>query len=157
MDMSAEELKSTETTKPNSPFRRGRMVSLVIVVALFLIGTLQSLTGSRGSVTSQIYEQDLGVAGTYGTAVLIDLTTVTDVQLLETFEFGTCVDGDETGNTVSGTYSCADYGEYVVHAYKEKPCIAVHHPDGVLVFNCSSSKQTEEMYQELLQAADLTS
>lgn len=148
--MSTEEVEKKEL---KSPFRRGRILSYVIVAALFLIGVVQALTGSKGTVTSQIHEQHLGVAGTYGTAAFLDLTTVTDIQWLETFDFGTCVDGDETGNTVSGTYSCTEYGEYVVHAYKGKPCIAVFHPDGVLVFNCSSDKQTEEMYQDLLQDA----
>lgn len=155
--MSAEEMKSSETTKLRFPVRRGQMVSFVILVVLFLIGTLQSLTGSRGSVSSQVYEQDLGVSGTYGTAVFVDLSTVTDVQLLENFDFGTCVDGEETGNTVSGTYSREDFGEYTVHAYKEKPCIVVFYPDGVLVFNCSSAGNTETMYQDVLQGAGLTS
>lgn len=151
--MSTEEVEKKE---PKSLFRRGRTLSYVIVAALFLIGVVQALTGSRGSVTSQIHEQHLGVAGTYGSAAFLNVTDVTDVQWLESFDFGSCVDGEETGNTVSGTYSCANYGEYVIHAYKEKPCIAVHHPDGVLVFNCSSDKQTEEMYQDLLAGAGLS-
>ena len=133
--------------------KRIRWVTVLIVAALFLIGLVQTLTGAKGVVTTEINDQYLGVCGTYGSPVFLKLDTITDVQLAESFDFGGCVDGEETGNTVSGTYSCEEYGTYTAHAYTTGPYIILHSPDGVLVFNCGSRSNTEKMYDQLAQAS----
>lgn len=141
-----------EKQETKIPQARGRTVATLIIVALFLIGTIQALTGSRGSVTTEINDQYLGVDGTYGDPVFLELATISDVQLVESFDFGTCIDGEETKNTVSGTYSNEEYKSYTVHAYTKEPCIILHHPDGVLVFNCGSDSHTEKMFNQLNEA-----
>ena len=133
--------------------KRGRLVAVLIVVALFVIGTVQTLTGSKGFVTAEVDDQRLGVCGTYGSPVFLELETISDVQLADSFDFGVCIDGEETGNTVSGTYSCEEYGEYAAHTYTSGPYIIVHSPGGVLVFNCGSKSLTEKMYDKLIEAA----
>ena len=137
-----------------SALKRGRLVTVLIVAALFVIGTVQTLTGSKGAVTTEINDEYLGVCGTYGSPVFVKLDTITDVRLAESFDFSGRVDGEETGNTVSGTYSCEEYGTYTAHAYTESPYIILHSPDGVLVFNCGSRSSTEKMYDQLVQAAE---
>ena len=134
------------------PKRRGRFLPTIIIAALFLIGTLQALTGSTGVITVAIDDRHLGVDGTYGDAVFVELEAISEIQYTEVFDFGTCVDGETTRNTISGTYSCDAYGEYTVHAYIDEPCIIVHHPDGILVFNCGKNSQTEKMYEQLTEA-----
>lgn len=148
-----EETSEKRTEQP-APKKRGRLLSWLIVAALFLIGIVQALTGSKGYVTTEINDTHLGVSGTYGDAVFVALDTITEVQLVDSFAFGTCVEGEETGNTVSGTYSCDAYGEYTVHAYTDDPCIVLHTPDGVLVFNCGSDSKNEKMYDQLVQAVN---
>lgn len=141
-----------ESQETKIPQARGRKFAAVIIVALFLIGILQALTGSRGYVTTEINDRYLGVDGTYGDPIFLELTSISDVQLVDPFDFGTCVEGEETKNTVSGTYSCDEYGSYTVHAYTKELCIVVHSPGGVLVFNCGSDSHTEDMYEELANA-----
>lgn len=148
------EKANDNTSAPKIPIKRGRLVSIIIIAALFLIGIVQTLTGSTGVVSTEINDEYLGVSGTYGDPVFLKLDTISDVQLVDTFDFGTCIDGEETGNTVSGTYSCEEYDEYIAHAYINKPCIIVHSPSGVLVFNCGSASNTEKMYDQLTAAAD---
>ena len=135
-----------------SPWGKGRKFTVIIIVLFFLIGTIQALTGSRGFVTTEINDQYLGVDGTYGDPTFLELTTISDVRLEENFDFGTCVEGEETKNTVSGIYSNDEFTSYTVHAYLKEPCIVLHHPDGVLVFNCGSDSHTEDMYEQLSEA-----
>jgi len=99
-------------------------IEVLIVVVLFLIGTIQALTGSKGFVTVEVDDQHLRVSGTYGSPVFLKLDTIADVQLVDSFDFGPCIDGETTGNTVSGTYSCEEYGIYTVHAYTSDPYIS---------------------------------
>lgn len=134
---------------------RRRYVSVAIIIILFAIGSIRALTGSSGFVTTEINDQYLGVNGTYGAPVFWELSSITDIQFTESFDFGTCIEGDSTDNTVSGTYSNDTYEEYTVHAYSKKPCIILHSQDEVLVFNCSTTSNTKKMYNELLQATGL--
>lgn len=145
---------NNDVSETQTPKKRGRLITIIIIAALFLIGIVQTLTGSTGVVTTEINDQYLGVSGTYGDPVFLKLDTVSDVQLVESFDFGVCIDGEETGNTVSGTYSCEEYDEYVAHAYIDEPCIIIHSPSGVLAFNCASASRTEKMYDQLVSAID---
>lgn len=146
-----------QTSKEAAPFAKGRKFATIIIVALFAIGIVQALTGSRGFVTTEINDQYLGVCGTYGDPMFLELSTITDVQLVDSFEFGTCLEGEETKNTVSGVYSCAQFEEYTAHAYLDEACIIVHSPSGVLVFNCGSDSHTEDLFEELCEATDINS
>ena len=142
-----------ENQESKIPQARGRKLAAIIIAALFLIGIIQALTGSKGFVTTEINNQYLGVCGTYGEPVFLALNTITDVQLVDSFDFGSCIEGEETKNTVSGTYSCTQYDKYVAHAYLDEACIIVHSSSGVLVFNCGSDSHTEDMYAQLAEAA----
>lgn len=141
-----------EGKEAQTPQTKGRKFAAIIIAALFLIGTVQALTGSRGFVTTEINDTHLGVDGTYGDPVFLELSSISDVQLVDPFDFGTCIEGEQTKNTVSGTYSCDQYGSYTVHAYAKESCIVVHSPGGVLVFNCGSESHTEDMYKQLADA-----
>lgn len=138
--------------EPSSPWGKGRKFTVIIIVIFFLIGTIQTLTGSRGFVTTEINDQYLGVDGTYGEPVFLELTAISEVLLVESFDFGACIEGEETKNTVSGIYSNGEFSSYTVHAYLKEPCIVLHHPNGVLVFNCGSDSHTEDMYEQLTEA-----
>lgn len=144
--------------RPKRPFflNKGQITAAVIVAALFLIGAIQALTGTKGFVTAEVNDQYLGVDGTYGDPVFLELASISQLQLVDPFDFGDCIEGEETHNTVSGTYSCPSYGEYTVHAYTGKPCIIVRSPDGVLVFNCSSDSRTEKLYAQLTQGTHIS-
>lgn len=151
MNNSRESLEQTNISADKAK-RRRRFLPTIIIVALFLFGIFQALTGATGVVNTEINDQYLGVSGTYGDPVFLKLDTISDVQLADTFNFGTCIDGETTGNTVSGTYSCEAYDEYTAHAYIDEPCIIVHSPSGVLVFNCGSASYTQKMYNQLIEA-----
>lgn len=141
-------MADTNSRVPNP--NRGRLLTVLIVAALFAIGAFQTLNGSRGYVTTAIDQAHLGVCGTYGDTVFVELAAIMDVQLVDSFSVGTCVEGKETANTVSGLYTNAAFGQYTVHAYTDVPAyILVTYPEGVLVFNCESEAKTEKMYLSL--------
>lgn len=139
---------------PKSDFlKKGRMFTLFLVIALFAVGTYQALSGLKGFVTAEVDGAHLGVCGTYGEAVFVELTDIEEVLLTDSFDFGTCIEGESTGNTISGLYSCAAYEHYTVHAYTDvASCIVVRHEDGILVFNCATDSLTENIYEQLVQA-----
>lgn len=133
---------------------RGRLLTILIVAALFAIGAFQILSGSRGYITTAMDDTHLGVCGTYGDTVFVELAAITDVQLADSLSYGTCIEGKETQNTVSGIYTNEALGQYTMHAYTDVPAyILVYYPEGVLVFNCESLPQTEKMYLSLEAAA----
>ena len=142
-------------TNPKGPsLNQGRLLTILIVAALFAIGTVQTLSGSRGYITTAMDEVHLGVCGTYGGTLFVELDTITDVQLVDALSFGTRIEGAETGNTVSGIYTNEAFGSYWVHAYTDVPAyILVTYPEGVLVFNCESAAKTETLYSSLAKAA----
>lgn len=134
---------------------QGRRISLIIIIVLFVIGTVQALSGKTGTVTTEVNDEYLGVAGTYGDASFVKLSDVADIQLVEFFDFGICIEGDETGNTVSGIYSNEMFERYTTHAYTGKEAyIIVQDTEKTLVFNCSTESRTEKFYDELIQAID---
>lgn len=133
-----------------SAFRRGQLVTIFVIAALFAIGTFQTLTGAKGNVSAEMDQVHLGVSGTYGDAIFVELSTVTEVQLVDSLAFGTCLEGEETGNTVSGIYANEDLGQYTIHAYTDVPAyILVTYPEGILVFNCETDSRTEDFYDRL--------
>ena len=141
------------SSQPESlTLKKGRTLATVVIIALFAIGAIQALTGAKGFVTAQVDDVHLGVCGTYGETTFIKLTDITDVRLVDSFDFGSCIEGETTGNTISGLYSCQAYAQYTVHAYTDvSSCIVVTHQDGILVFNCDTQKLTENIYNELMQ------
>lgn len=150
-----EERNSREGAEQKRLPGQGRRIGLIIVIALFIIGTIQALSGRSGTVSTEVNDEYLGVAGTYGDASFVKLSEVTDIQLVESFDFGTCVEGEETGNTVSGIYSNELFEQYTTHAYTGKETyIIVQDSEKTLVFNCASESRTEEFYEELTQAIE---
>lgn len=134
--------------------RRGRRLAFAVIAVLFVIGIVQVLSGNSGFVTTEIDGERLGVCGTYGDPVFLELEDITQVQLTDTFDFGTCVEGEEIGKTVSGIYLSQTLGQYMVHAYVNvSSYIIVTYSGGILVFNCGSVSNTEAMYAKLIAAA----
>lgn len=133
-----------------APHNRGRLVTILIVAILFGIGIIQVFTGDSGYVSASVDGQKLGVAGAYGDPVFVDLDSITGVTLVDSFDFGVCVEGGTAGKTVSGIYSCESFGQYTVHAYTSVDAyIIVSYAEGILVFNNGSKSSTEKIYDQL--------
>lgn len=133
---------------------KARRYSLIIIVLIFVFGTVRALSGQHGTVTAQVDEEKLGVVGSYGGAIFIYLEDITQVQLVEDLMTGTAVDAQETKNTMCGLYENEVYGTYTLQIYTEKqPYIVVTYGDGeTLVFNQANKRQTENIYEDLTQS-----
>lgn len=132
---------------------KARRYTLIIMVLIFLFGTIRALSGQQGSVTAQVDDEKLGVLGSYGDAIFVYMEDITRVQLVDELTIGTAVDAQETKNTMCGLYENETYGTYTLHIYtKERPCIEVTYGDGeTLVFNSSTERQTKNIYEDLTQ------
>jgi hypothetical protein len=94
----------------------------------------------------------LGVVGTYGDSVFVAFSDMTRVQLVDSVDFGSMVDGEERKNTMSGLYENDAFGTYTLHVYTERsPYIVLSYGNGnTLVFNQKTAKQTRSLYESLL-------
>lgn len=131
---------------------KSRRSVLFFALLLFVIGTVLSLTGRQGAVTAQVDVEKLGVMGSYGDPVFIDLDEITEIQLVDEVDFGTIVDAQETGNTMCGTYRSDAYDTYDLYVFmKKSPFIVITYgaEDSVLVFNQASERLTKKMYEDL--------
>ena len=130
---------------------RSRKYTLIILLILFIIGTVQALSGRTGSVTAQLDSSMLGVVGSYGDAVFVPFDEITRLELADTVSFGRCLEGEEKSNTMSGLYENDPFGRYTLHVYTSgSPYIIIGYGDGnTLVFNQKTEKLTREIYEDL--------
>lgn len=135
-------------------YGKARKYSIIIIVLIFVFGTLRALSGQYGSVTAQVDEEKLGVLGSSEDAVFVFLDDITQVQLVDELTIGTAVDAEETKNTMCGQYENEAYGTYTLLIYtKERPCIVVTYGDGeTLVFNQQTERQTKNIYEDLTES-----
>ncbi len=136
--------------------KRNRWITTLIFILILFFGSLFALRGNSGSVMAQVNDTLLGVVGTYGDPTFVSLDEIEQLQLTETMDFGTQVDGETKDNTMSGVYHNEEFGDYTLHVYHEKaPYIIVKYNGGnILVFNLGRASLTDEMYEDLQNAAD---
>lgn len=131
--------------------RRSRKYTIIILLILFILGTVQALSGRTGSITAQTDGNMLGVVGSYGDPVFVQRDEITHLELVNAVDFGRCLEGEEKNNTLSGLYENDAFGAYTLHVYTSgSPCIVVHYGGGnTLVFNQKTEKLTREIYEDL--------
>lgn len=146
--------QSSNNNKNLNNYKQSRWITGIIVIALLVFGTVRALSGQSGTVTVQVNDTMLGVLGTYGDPEFIQLSEINDYQMVETVDYGTCVEGEEKENTMSGRYSNAEYGEYTLHVYSDKaPYIVVQYGDEkTIVFNLGSERLTKRTFEDLEEA-----
>ena len=132
---------------------RNHRYTIIILLIIFIIGTVQALSGRSGSVSAQIDDHMLGVVGSGGDPVFVQLEEISQVQLADEITFGSLLEGEEKKNTMSGLCENDTFGTYTLHVYKtSSPYIVVSYGDGeTLVFNQRTAKQTRDMYEDLIQ------
>lgn len=130
---------------------RSRKTSILILLCLFAVGTVLTLSGRQGAVTAQVDEEKLGVVGSCGEPVFVPLADIHGIALIDALDAGTAVDAEESGNTMCGLYENEAYGQYELRIYtKGGPYVAVTYRDGqTLVFCLSTGRQTQKVYDEL--------
>ncbi len=134
--------------------KRSRLITTIFVIIIFFFGTLFTLKGNYGSVSAQVNDTLLGVVGTYGDAIFVELNDVEDFWLADKLEKGVLIEGEETKNTCSGRYKNQEYGEYVLHIYSDNaPYIVIRYGEGnTLVFNQARERFTHDVYEDLKEA-----
>lgn len=124
----------------------------IIVVAVFLF----SMTNGSGSVVAECDDQLLGVAADQENSAFIYFTDMISVEYRESFDFGTKIEGLDEENVNVGYYENEEFGRYQSLCYVNvEEVVVVKHADGVLVFNCKSTKLTEERYEVIMEKLGL--
>ena len=135
----------------NKKAGRSRKYTIIILLILFIIGTVQALSGRTGSVIAQVDDNMLGVVGSYGDPVFVRLDEITRLELVDAVNFGRCLEGEEKSNTMSGLYENGEFGTYTLHVYTScSPYIVIGYGDGnTLIFNQKTAKLTRKIYEDL--------
>lgn len=143
--------QSSEKKKSRFFSGRTRPLTILLLIVIFVFGTVQALSGRSGSVIAQLDSDMLGVLGSREQPVFVPFDAITQVWLEDTVAFGKRVEGEETQNTLSGLYENDAFGVYTLHVYtKSSPYIVVRYGDGdTLVFNQKTEKQTRKFYEDL--------
>lgn len=121
---------------------------IIIVIAVFIYSSING----GGSIASECDAQMLGVAADAEHSVFVYYTDIQSVEYTDKFDMGTKLSGLDEENVAVGTFKNEEFGEYDCLCYNNvEQYIIVKHTDGVLVFNCSSKKLTEERYEILME------
>ncbi len=129
--------------------RSSLLFFVLIVVGVFIY----SLFNGGGSIISQCDDNVIGVASTTkedNTSVFIEYGDIESAELRTSFEFGTQLSGSEEENVHVGVYQNGEFSKYTAMCYAKVPeCIVIRYKEGVLVFNCNTSKLTTQQYETL--------
>lgn len=128
-------------------WKRDLICSLVVVAVVLVISLFR---GSAPVISPGEFQ--LTVQAPDGQISYADYAEVTAVSLLDTADYGTCLEGESTGRYFYGSWENEAWGEYDLCVYAKVPvCLVIESGSaGTLVVNCSSAEETEQLF-ELLQ------
>lgn len=136
------------------PFYKRYRNSVLFIFLIIFVGMIiySQMTGS-GTVSLQIADEAVGVAGPNGTTVITMYEDITDIVYYDSFDIGDTVDAYDSSDNYEGTYSNDELGEYDIIAYQKcEAMIVIYTEDGIFVFNRSSVSSTEKNYNSLVEA-----
>lgn len=129
----------------------GRTVSALLMLVIVVILLVVNM-GSGGTIAYEMDEENLAVACADRAPVFVAYSTVSSVQLVDTFKMDRTVEADEWDDGWCGIYENEEYGNFTLYAYSSAGnYIVVEHENGVLIFNDKTEKATAKAYEELLE------
>lgn len=132
-----------------------KRTNMIIAVAVILVALVVSIVNPADSVKFVIEENVLCINGPDEFSYSVPMEQVRKYELVKDLDYA--VVGEKEKGVVCGTYSNEELGEHVQCLYTAIPvCIAVHSPDGVILFNVESEETTERLYQALLEYSEQT-
>ena len=136
-------------------YKRYRNSVLLIFIIIFIGMIIYGNTTGSGTVSLQISDEAVGVAGPNGTTTITMYEDIIDVSYYETFDIGDEIDAYDSSDNYEGTYENDLLGEYSIIAYRKcEAMIVITTADGYFVFNRSSASSTEKNYNSLVEAIE---
>ena len=140
-----------EIARERKYWKQNQLWALVLaaVVLLNLLG------GSGFSVAPGPAELPLTMHD--GNTSTIPYSSITEVQLLESPQFGMMIEGKETRQGNSGTWEHPEWGRYILCTYSSSSCaVWILSDSQCYVANLSSPVETRQLYQIILEKSPVS-
>jgi len=133
-----------ELVRQRKYWRKNHIWTVLILVAVFLY---TMLTGPAISVTPGPEALKLDMPNQ---SVVLPYDAITDCELIEQPDFGTCVEGKDARKYQCGRWENEAWGTYTLCVYtSSKECIVIKTDTEIYVVNMASDSDTEQMFQQI--------
>ena len=144
-----DDLEEEHQKDPFFATRRGRIISAVFLIGI-IIGFMALTMSDNGAVEYQLDTERIGIAFQSYEPAFISYQDIRSVELIDSFDMGTRIDGVDWNNGWCGEYESADLGLYKIYAYSAPgKYILIRGETETVIFNAKTLKQTENVFQEL--------
>ncbi len=129
--------------------KRGKMIGMIAVwIAVFAVLAIFLRPTKNTAATAK--DGSLVITGRSGYSLSIVYAELTEIEYRDEMDYGTMIEGTDTGKEKSGRWENAELGTYLlcVNA-KIKPCIILRDAEGTKVINYESEKSTEALYKAI--------
>ena len=117
----------------------------VIVIAVFAV-----FFQPRRPVRAEAEEGSLAITGASGYTAVIRYEDVTGMELRDSLDYGTKLDGTDSRKEKSGTWENDEFGTYELCVSAKFPtCIVLTTEAGTTVVNFESERSTRSLYEAL--------
>ena len=152
-DTTIEQSIGSNLSEGLSYYKRYRKSVLIIVLIIFVGVMIYGNATGSGTVSVQINDEAVGVAGPNGTTTILMYEDVIGMEYYEDFSVGEALDAYDSEQNYEGTYTNDLLGEYAIIAYQKcTSMIVIETEDGFFAFNYGSESKTQKNYETLLES-----
>jgi hypothetical protein len=128
-------------------FNRKRKIALLITLGILLIVTLYSYFNVKNDFSLAANKDSVTLTAPSGTSsIKVFYKDIQSIEIVEDFEPGTCISGEETSKYAYGTWKNDLLGEYTLMITKEiTHCVIVKTMSQTIVFNYEKNKTTDDL------------
>jgi hypothetical protein len=124
-----------------------------ILIFIFLaVATVFAIVYSGGSTVLDVGESSLTINGAGSTSYTIDYEDIQSVELVDSPDYGTRIDGGKKQMYAYGIWNNESWGEYRLYVNTNiDVCIVITEIEGVFVFNYINEQTTKDFYNSFLE------
>ena len=127
--------------------------NIYILIFIFLaVATVFAIVYSGGSTVLDVGESSLTINGAGNTSYIIDYEDIQSVELVDSPDYGTSIDGGKKQMYAYGIWNNESWGEYILYVNTNiDVCIVITEIEGVFVFNYINEQTTKDFYNSFLE------
>lgn len=146
--------KSPEDIQREKKHQKLRIFLAVLFTAAVLAGT--GILLFAGDVKVAIQDESLYIKGSFWEDYELSLSEIRSITYREDFQVGEKLYGVNSVQLNEGTFQNKEFGKYTIYSYARcKSFVVIETGKRELVVNGKTPEETRELYQKLLEAAEI--
>ena len=127
--------------------------NIYILIFIFLTAaTVFAIVYSGDSPVLSMGDSSLTINGAGSTSYIIDYEDIQSVELVDSPDYGTSIDGGKKQMYAYGIWNNESWGEYRLYVNTNiDVCIVITEIEGVFVFNYLNEQTTKDFYHSFLE------